>query len=83
MNELTAKNVKDSQIGNPLVELFGILSASRQRHSERRHFLIVANQQDVADQHGVVPGFALDRLEARELRELVGARLNQRHLALL
>ncbi len=43
---------------------------------ERCHLLGVANQQNVADQHGVVPGLALDGRELRELCELFG-RVNQ------
>ena len=36
------------------------------------HLLAVANQQDVADKHRVVPGLALECREPCELRELVG-----------
>ena len=53
----------------------------RQGQPERGHLLAVANQQDVADQHRVVPGLALDRREPRELRELVGGRRDQRQFA--
>src|SRR5688500_8066640 len=60
-----------------------LIRAAREGQPERGHLLAVANQQDVADQHRVVPGLALDRRELRELRELVGGRLDQRQLALL
>src|SRR5262245_503510 len=46
-------------------------SLRSRRHSERRHFLIVANQQDAADQHGMIPGLAFDRSHSRQLFELV------------
>ena len=36
------------------------------------HLLAVANRQDVADKHRVVPGLALECREPCELRELVG-----------
>jgi len=36
------------------------------------HLLAVANRQDVADMHRVVPGLALECREPCELRELVG-----------
>src|SRR5215213_4887533 len=55
-------------------------SAAREGKTERDHLFAVANQQDVAGQHRVVPGLALDRREPRELRELVGGRLDQRQL---
>src|SRR6266404_1966015 len=57
-------------------------SAAREGQPERGHLLAVANQQDVAGQHRVVPGLALDRRELRELRELVGSRRDQRQLTL-
>jgi hypothetical protein len=58
-------------------------SAAREGQPERGHLLAVANQEDVADQRRMVPGLALDRLEAREFRELIGGRLDQRQFALL
>src|SRR5262245_55271178 len=58
-------------------------SLVRKGQPERGHLLGVANQEDVADQRWMVPGLALDRLEARELGELIGRRLDQRQLALL
>ena len=36
------------------------------------HLLAVANRQDVADKHRVVPGLALECQKPCELRELVG-----------
>ena len=47
-------------------------SADRERQAERGHLLVVANQQDVADQNRVVPGLAFDGREPRDLGELVG-----------
>ena len=55
-------------------------SVARDGQPECGHLLGVANQQDVADQHRVVPGLALDRREPRELYELVGGRIDQRQL---
>ena len=66
------------RIGGPLRA-----SAAREGQPERDHLLAVANQQDVAGQHRVVPGLALDRREPRDLRELVGGRPDQRQFALL
>src|SRR3990172_4745580 len=57
--------------------------AGWQGQPERSHFLAVPNQQEVADQHRVVPGLALDRREPRELPELVGGRIDERQLPLL
>jgi hypothetical protein len=55
------------------VRLFGEPpSAARHGQPERHHLLAVASQQDVANEHRVVPGLALDRREQRELLELVG-----------
>jgi hypothetical protein len=58
-------------------------SAARKGEPERGHLLAVANQEEITGQHRVVPGLALDRLEAGDLRELIGCRLNQRQFALL
>src|SRR6202040_4482370 len=58
-------------------------SAAREGHPERGHLLAVAHQEDVANQHRVVPGFALERFEPRQLCELAGGRSYQRQLALL
>src|SRR5437867_3297837 len=51
--------------------------------AKRSHFFAVANQHDIAGQHRVIPGFALNRLEAHELSELAGGRPYQRQLTLL
>jgi hypothetical protein len=58
-------------------------SATLEGQPERRHLLAVANQQDVADEHRVVPGLGIERRKPRELRELVGGRAYQRQLTLL
>jgi hypothetical protein len=50
---------------------------------ERRHLLAVAHEKHVADERGVIPGLALDRLEPRELGELIGGCLDERQLSLL
>ena len=55
-------------------------SAEREGQPERGHLLAVANQQDVADQHRMVPRLALDRREPRELPELVRGCPDQRQL---
>src|SRR5713226_6073850 len=57
-------------------------SVAREGQPERGHLLAVANQQDIADQRGVVPGLAVERREPRDLRELVGGRPDQRQLTL-
>src|SRR5882672_6799451 len=46
-------------------------SAAPGGQPERGHLLAVANEQDVACQHRVVPGLAFDRRESGELRELI------------
>ena len=51
--------------------------------AEGRHFLAVAHQQEVADQHRMVPRLAADRRDLPQLGELVGGRRHQRQLALL
>src|SRR5215471_18287452 len=58
-------------------------SVTREGQPERSHLLAVANQQDVAHQYRVVPGLALDRLEPRQLRELVRGRPDKSQLSLL
>src|SRR5207248_11305393 len=58
-------------------------SAAREGQPERGHLLAVANQQDVASEHRVVPGLAFDRRESRELPELVWGRPDERQLTLL
>ena len=58
-------------------------SAAREGQPECGHLLGVAYQQDVADHHRVVPGFALDRREPREFLKLVGGRRDQSQLTLL
>src|SRR5262245_23820204 len=50
---------------------------------EGSHLLSIANEQDVADQYWMVPGFAFDRLEPCDLSELVGRRSDHRQLTLL
>jgi hypothetical protein len=56
-------------------------SAAREGQPERGHLLAVANEQEVACQHRVVPGLAFDRRESGgELRELIGCRPDQRQL---
>src|SRR5258708_35623915 len=74
--------------GPPAGEQFSALTVVCRRmfltgesQPEGGHLLAVANQQDIAGQRGVVPGFALDRREAREFGELIGSRLDQRQLA--
>jgi hypothetical protein len=56
---------------------------TRERQPERSHLLAVANQQDIADQHWVIPGLPLDCRESRELPVLVGDRPDERQLPLL
>src|SRR5438034_1256946 len=56
---------------------------TREGQPERGHLLAVANQQEVADDHRVVPGLAVERWNPRELRELVGGRRDERQLAVL
>src|SRR5215213_5863186 len=56
---------------------------TREGQPEGGHLLVVAHQQDVAGQHRVVPGLALDCRDPCELRELIGGRLDQRQLPLL
>src|SRR5438132_14160166 len=58
-------------------------SVTREGQPERGHLFAVANQQDVADQHRVVPGLALDCRKPREFRELIGSCADQRQLTLL
>src|SRR5688500_6833720 len=60
-----------------------LVRAAREGKPERGHLLAVADQQDVADQYRVVPGFALDCRELRDLRELAGGGLDQRQLAFI
>ena len=50
---------------------------------ERAHFLGVAHQQDVADQHRVVPGLALYCRRPRPLGGPRGRRVYQRQVSLL
>ena len=54
-----------------------------ERQPERSHLRAVANQQDIADEHRVIPGLALDCRETRELLVLVGGRPDQRKLTVL
>src|SRR5713226_804817 len=58
-------------------------SAAGEGQPECGHFLAVANQQDIAGQHRVVPGLALDRREPCELPELIVGCGDQRQLAFL
>src|SRR6266852_3800469 len=58
-------------------------SVTREGQPERGHFLAVANQQDVADQHRVVPGLAIERREPCDLGELIRVRADQRQLTVL
>ena len=45
--------------------------------------MVVAHQQEVADDHRVFPGLAFERLrEPRDLGELIGRRLDEREIAL-
>jgi hypothetical protein len=53
------------------------------RHPERGHLLAIANQQDIADQHRVVPGLGVEHGKPCDLGELVGRCRHQRQLALL
>ena len=59
---------------HPPISLDRPSSAAREGQPERDHRLVVANQQDVADQHRVVPGLALDRREARPNFWMLAAR---------
>ena len=43
----------------------------------RGHLLAVADQQNVADQHGMVPRLAIDRLELCDLFELIDRRRDE------
>jgi hypothetical protein len=58
-------------------------SAVRNGQAECRHLVVVANEQDVADQHGMIPGLALERGEASDLFELAAVCFDQRKLAFL
>ena len=57
-------------------------SSAREGETECGHLLPIANQQNIAGQHRVIPGLPLDRREPRELGELIGGRPDQRQLAL-
>lgn len=43
-----------------------------------QRILAIADQQNIADQHRVVPGLALDHQKPCQLREVVGLRPDQR-----
>src|SRR6266404_6471674 len=58
-------------------------SAACKGQPERNHLLPVANQQNIAGKHGVVPGLALHRREPRDLGELAGDRRDKRKFTLL
>ena len=60
-----------------------LASVAREGQPEGRHLPVVANQQDIADQYRMVPGFALDRRELRELLEFVRGRRDKRQPTLL
>lgn len=59
------------------------LLAARKRQPECGHLVIIANQQDIANEHGVIPRLALYCREPCELGELIGGRLYERELAFL
>ena len=56
---------------------------ARERQPERDHLPPVANQQQIANQHRVVPGLVIHRREPRDLGELLGSRRHQREFTLL
>ena len=58
-------------------------STPRKGEPERSHFFAIANQQDIACKHWMVPRLAFDRREPRELPELVEGRADQRQFTLL
>src|SRR5262249_4781960 len=58
-------------------------AAARTGETKRGHLLAVPDEQDVPDEHGMVPRLAVDRGEARDLGEAVGLRRDQRQLAFL
>ena len=53
-------------------------STARARQLERGHLLAIADQQEVTDQRGMVPGLAFERREPGELVEAVWGRRDQR-----
>jgi len=58
-------------------------SAAGERQAHRGHLLAIADQNDVADEGGMIPRLAFDRFESRELLELIRRRADQRQLAVL
>ena len=60
--------------------VFTLLAAGE---AERGHLFAVAHEQHIAGDHGVVPRLALDAGHARDLREAVRRRADQRELAIL
>src|SRR5262249_32591433 len=58
-------------------------SAAREGKPERRHLVIVADQQGVAGHRRVVPSLPLEGREARQLVELVRGGPHERQLPLL
>jgi hypothetical protein len=57
-------------------------SSVREGQPECCHLLPIANQENIAYQHRVIPSLALDRREVRELCELIGASPDQCQLSL-
>ena len=57
-------------------------SSARQGEPECSHLLPIADQQNIADQHRVIPGLPLDRGKPRQFCELIGGRPDQRQLTL-
>jgi hypothetical protein len=66
-SELVQRRSSDARawLAAPAIAERATLSASGAGEPKRGHLLAVANQQDIADEHRVVPGFSLDCLEAR------------------
>src|ERR1022692_1166597 len=58
-----------------------LLLFGRERQTESRHLLAVANQHSIANQHWMVPRLAFDRLESRNFLELRRSRGDQREFA--
>jgi hypothetical protein len=63
--------------------LWQLPSSAREGQTECCHLLGIANQQDIADQHWMVPGLAFDHREQRYLCKQVGGSIDQRQITLL
>jgi len=65
------------------VVLINDLRQSARRQTKRSHLFAITYQQNVADQHGVIPSLAFDCFETSQLREPVWRCSNKRQLTLL